>query len=380
MRHLAVVALLAAASCERSAPPPPAPTVVPSHAQAEAFAKAFEQAMATCAPAVNDMIDLDTLAKRGLVGRALKPDIARGILAGMRSAGTVRQMLCQQFPPNTSYTLLRVRDVAGAPRPLFRVVIGGEAGFNYQELELSLQADHQVRAVDMYIYTTGENLSLTLGQIINGAVNAGNHGTDIGDAGDAMKRMRGQMNSGDYAGARATLQAMPAEIRDTKGMRIALVQATMNLDEASYLAEIERYKKDFPDDASIDLVSIDGAFLKKDFPGVLAIVDHLDKRLGGDPYLDVLRANAHFVAGDAKAALVDARRATTREPTLRSAWVALAMLDANGGLGAEGVGALQHLATLGVAIDDAFFAANTGIAPLQRTPEFKSWRAAAQAK
>ncbi|MCE9578139.1 MAG: tetratricopeptide repeat protein [Deltaproteobacteria bacterium] len=371
MRSVLVAAVILTA-CSRGVPAPD-PVVVPTRAQADAFATKFAAAMSACAPELTNMFDIDQLARRALDGRGLPADAARGVVAGMKDSGSLLGVLCKQFPPGTHYTLLRVREVGGAPRPLYRVTLGGDGGTNYHEVELSVSPeDHQVRGIDMYIYSSGEKLSVSLGDMISQAMAASDRGNDIGATGVAMGRMREKFTRGDWAGARAELAGMPAELRKTKAMRLVAVQIAMNLDEAGYAAEIAGYQRDFPDDPSLDLVSIDGYFMKKDFAALRTALARLDQRVGGDPYLDVLRANADFLDGKPDAAIADARSATSREPTMPEGWINLARFEAALGHTTEAIAALDHLPGLGQALDDQFFIDSPGLAPIRETDEFKA--------
>lgn len=369
--RLVLAIAIALAACKRGVPPPD-PVKVPTRAQAEAFATRFAAAMNACTPELDQMFDVDQLARRALDGRNLAPDMAQGVLSGMRASGSLRTLLCKQFPPGSHYTLLRVRDVGGAPRPLFRVTLGGDAGTNYHELELSVGGDDQVHGVDLYVYASGEQFSASLGDMVTQALAATNRGGDIGATGDAMTRMREKFNRGDFAGAKAEMAGMPPELRQTKALRLIAVQIASNLDEAAYATEIAGYQRDFPDDPSLDLISIDGHFMKHDYAALRTTLDRLDKRLGGDPYLDAMRATADLLDGKGDDAVRHARSATEREPTMPEGWLTLARVHASLGHTADALTALDRLATLGQPLDEPFFTANPVLAPLRDTAEFKA--------
>jgi hypothetical protein len=69
--------------------------------------------------------------------------------------------------------------------------------------------------------------------------------------------------------------------------------------------------------------SIDALATRRDFPGALRAVDQLEKSVGGDPYLDVIRAGVHATRGDLQAARRSALRSIEREPTLLPGYLAL---------------------------------------------------------
>jgi hypothetical protein len=63
---------------------------------------------------------------------------------------------------------------------------------------------------------------------------------------------------------------------------------------------------------------IDGYYLKQRYGEAIAAIDRLDRDLNGDPYLDLLRANAYRLKGDESNAERYAQRAVEREPELAS--------------------------------------------------------------
>ncbi len=101
---------------------------------------------------------------------------------------------------------------------------------------------------------------------------------------------------------------------------IAIQAAQGTNDDALYLAEMERFRKDHPDDAAGDLVSMDYYHLKKQPDEVLKLADRLDKALGGDPYLSVVRVGALIDAKRFKEARTAAEKAVKDEPKLTQAY------------------------------------------------------------
>ena len=86
---------------------------------------------------------------------------------------------------------------------------------------------------------------------------------------------------------------------------------------------LEEFRQAHPKDPCLDLLLVDYYVLKKDFVRARESTDRLDKALGGDPYLDVLRDNLNVAAGDPKAARDLANRAINEEPGLVPAYLSL---------------------------------------------------------
>jgi predicted Zn-dependent protease len=69
----------------------------------------------------------------------------------------------------------------------------------------------------------------------------------------------------------------------------------------------------------LDLVSIDHYFLTKQYDKVLAVLDHIDSTIGGDPYLNIYRANTMIAQGKYNEALRYAKKASDGEKKTESA-------------------------------------------------------------
>ncbi len=134
---------------------------------------------------------------------------------------------------------------------------------------------------------------------------------------DKVKQMSEAVLDGRPRDALAIFDGLPDSLKHDKVVllvRLRTVQA-LDDDEACTKAIAEMHAL-FPDDPNTDLLSIDYYFLKKMTKEALEAIDRLDKSVGGDPYLDVLRANTHFQSGDLATAREDAERAVKREATL----------------------------------------------------------------
>jgi tetratricopeptide (TPR) repeat protein len=311
LRVALALLVVASVSCKDKTPPP-RKVSPPSMEEAEAFAKKFASSASPCDPAAIDAVfDQDTLVRRAVTGHKFSSRQFEQLRREAKSA--IGKSLCQQLE-HGSYTYLRTQLVDGTPRPLFRVV-DDSGGFNYHQLELDKQGA-EIRAVDLYIYVSGENMSETFGNLAKALVEAGNLKTNM-----SMQKMRKLMASGEYAEARQLLQELPAELRKTKAaMLIAVELSSESTEDPAYLAAIDAYAKAFPNDPSLDIVLLDGMFLRKKYAEALAIIDRLDKRVGGDAYLEVLRANMHIEGGKQAEGIAAAKRATERERTLEAAW------------------------------------------------------------
>lgn len=322
----ALLALLVLAACKRGSRPPDRMDPVTID-EARQFATAFGAALAPCDPTrVGALLDGDNLMRRA-VHKSKLPAKLRRQMSGAGDGAPIAGLLCQGIGEDATYVLLRIKEVDGQPRPLFRLI--ADDAVNYHELELGTsRKDHVVRVVDIRVYASGDLLSESMTQMFDQvavAMRAGGDPASIQRTTQALKEARVR---GDSEEVRRLLSTMPPELRNAKPMRLAELMVGPDLDEAVYAEIMERYRHDFPDDPSIDVVAVDYYYLKKDMAGVLGAIEKLDKLVGGDPYLDVLRANAYLLDTE-PAHLAEAerwaRKATEAEPALENAWWSLAV-------------------------------------------------------
>jgi hypothetical protein len=366
-----VVAVFVTACRHDPAPPPFEPV---GKGEAEAFGRLFATLLERCRPGeLAPRWNAEVTARRAVRDTKADGSIKDGLVAAF-TAERLWEGQCQGLKIGASKShYLGVREVAGTWRPLIRIL--GDNGLNYAELELG-RFPHGAMAVDATYYNTGEPLSRTLSRLMGSAQTAMDDGT-LGD-GQAMLRITQRAQAGDSAGALAIIQQLPPALRKDKAIMLMEVGLDPGDDEARYLAAIDRFEKAYPADPALDLVSIDGFFLRQDWRRMHANLDRLDRRVA-DPYLDVMRSLAYRQAGTLDKALAAAKRATAREPELRDAWdaqsqICIVMQDF-----ACAVGALEVLAKrFDAPTSEADVRALEGGAALVASDAWKAWQAAAK--
>jgi tetratricopeptide (TPR) repeat protein len=365
MRSTLVVvvwAALASSACKREVEPPK--VTPPTTEEADAFAKHFATVIGSCDESkLEPIVDYDTFGARAVSGYRLSQRELDVVRKELRRA--LVSTLCDQLA-GSDYKHLRTQTVNGTPRPLFRLV-DQEAAFNYHVLELG-KSGGKVRLVDMYLYTTGEDMTATLRDLIDRLKDHSGMSTKL-----TINRINQLRQDGKPAEARELLTQLPADVRKTKGVMLMDVMLA-DVDDPAYLEAIDKYSRAFPNDPSLDVVRLDALFLRKKYGEAHAIIDRIDKRVGGDAYLDTIRAGLHGEAGEHPQALAAAKRATEREPMLESAWWQLLT---------QQTGAKQYVeatATLDVLVekfdaefDEEMLAADERYTAFSQSQEFLAW-------
>jgi hypothetical protein len=233
-------------------------------AEANDLAGKFAAAMLPCDEAkLAELIDGEAMAQRAEQAAHSREGKLAGM--GLRDARTTAHFLCVGQASTEKYGLLHMKTVEGEPRPVMRrlaratlkpVVIVG-----YDELKLG-KAGGKVRVVDIYSYAQGAWMTETSAAGMDAMT-----GADVDKAlafANTMKRARELAAQGKPGAA---------------------------------LAALDELTRDYPDDPSLALMQIDGAFLRGDLDGALHAIDVLDQATGGDPFQDAVRAEVYLKRG-----------------------------------------------------------------------------------
>ncbi|MEO8706899.1 MAG: tetratricopeptide repeat protein [Kofleriaceae bacterium] len=369
MKHV-VVAVLAIAACKREAPPARALTS-PTLAEAEAFAKDFVTVMVPCnAAKLQGLIDTEILATRVLAGHDLSKAEADGFHAGFRT--TVGTQFCGGFGAgNPTYRYLRTQMIEGVPRPLFRVT--GDTGFNYHQLELDKDTG-KIKIADIYVYAIGEPLSQVLSATVKTLyLDTKSNPEEIKHQAEVVSEATKLLQVGQAKEALALIDQLPPEVRKLKMYKILELQASAG--DAERLRRVStEYETLFPNDPSYEIIMLEPLTAMKRFPEALALIDRLDKRVGGDPYLDGMRAHIYTETGKYPDAIAAAKRAVAGEPTIPDAyWMLVAAQTAN----KDFAGAIATLETvretLKLSVDAELLRSDERFVPLVESKEYAAW-------
>ena len=261
-----------------------------------------------------------------MINKAIPADARTGLEMDDFLRGT-RQGLELQISAIKSFKFLRVAQLDGQPCALLRVITTNGA-VNYQDVFLEHDTNGAVRIDDVYIYLTGEKMSETVRRLIIPILQQNNEsGLErlFGDSPDLIKYasqwrdMIYDVNHGRYQEGIEVYSQLPVSLQGEKFMLVEEMRAAQNVSRAKYLEAIELWRKRYPTDASVDLVSIDYYIYLKQYTEALELIDRLDQNVGGDPYLDQTRAGVYSLMKDSTNAEKYARSAVEREPDLITA-------------------------------------------------------------
>ena len=294
---------------EPPAAPPKAVTQGPriTLTEAAALGRALEQAVQhNNAAEFAKRLDLAAMVEHGMPenmrGTAQAKDVTLGILSTL--SGNLLNNLSAG-----DYRFLSVEETPEGATAHMRL-IPPDGSLNYHRLTIGRNAGQQPVAVDVYVYVTGEPLSHTLGRMV-GQLSGGSEASSLAVA-QGMQRASAALQAGKPATAEAILSALPPRWQKQKSimqMRIVAangvaaqkLQAGKPIGNA-YRRAVEAFQTTFPKADNLPLLLMDYHFLKQDYPKTAKAVDQLDQQVGGDPYLNLFRANIAIGQNDAEAA------------------------------------------------------------------------------
>jgi hypothetical protein len=355
--------------------------------QCRDWAQAFQRAIPReDMPSINRLVDWNALIEKATAWpnptatvRNNREQFILGVKDILESGQGMLGELLKALKPGATFRFLGCREIAGSRQAEFRML--ATKGVSYHSFRLANYADGSVRAVDWYVFLVGQWQSETLRQTFLPLANTWAKGgahliapaerefvTHMNDIG-AMTEAYGKK---DYRQILDIYRGLPDSVKKNRlafMLRLGAAQAVGGDEQRS---AIDDYRQFYPDDAAVDLLMLDDLLAKKSFDKALAGVERIDKAVGGDPHLKVIRARVFLKQGKLKDAQKMAEAAAAEEPTLKSAYyflVDLALKERNFAKTAELLSILEskcHVTFKDLTTVRAY-------AEFVKSPEYKAW-------
>jgi hypothetical protein len=301
------------------------------------FANALERGInAREGRVIDDHVDIDKLFERSTQGIPASQKFAEGFKKGMRGQGMqFGAQLVRFMDDSSTFKLLNLRTEKGRTRALYRSA--SDSGLNYIDFDLARNAKGEAVIIDIYPYMAGEYSSETLRRIYLAGVAEVEQGLLdklMGKEQEFLKNMPKMTQMGRLIQERKHQEAldmygqMAPSMQKHKSVMLMRLMASMQVGEAEYQKSIDDLEKTFPGDPSLDLISIDGHVMRKDYAAALRSLDRLDARVK-DPYLQFMRASV-VLGKENNEGVAEAKKylqlAIKEDVTLTQAWWALISL------------------------------------------------------
>lgn len=277
------------------------------------------------------------------------------------------------------YRALRIHRDGGQIRVLFRLVSSNGA-LNYHDWVLGLARDGKTVAIDCYVFLIGEMYSQNLRRsFLPLAHKSGGARVDTLSGPekefvahfDQFAQMGRYLREKNWRLALNTYKELPASVQESKPAMTMRLLATQSVSDAEYLATIDDFRKRYPNDPMIDLISVDAYILRKAYGQALESIDRVDKAIGGDPYLKVLRGNVLLREKKLDAARNMVQDAIAQDPQLLRGYYALIDISLARHDYADTVRWLKKAESMGVSFGDLTVV--TAFAEFVKSPEYQAW-------
>jgi hypothetical protein len=290
----------------------------------EVWGKKFEQAIASGnIQSPLKMVDFDSSARRSSAGVSSK-QFAAGLQRGMQDG--LKNIFKQFQTEGTSYAYRGVKQTEFGPAVLMRLLDAG-GGCNYHLWQMGRRPDGTLVAIDLYIFITGESFSDTMRRIAIISTPKDDRSflqrlvgveKEMANNQRAILELMQAAQKQDFQGILDSHKKLPEKIQNEKFFLIAKMGAASKIDDKEYFASLKALQKHYPNDASANLANIDLFFLQKKYDEMHTCINNLEKTVGKDAHLNMLRAVGFLAQEDASSAMKSIDESLAIEPNLET--------------------------------------------------------------
>ncbi|QDU55374.1 tetratricopeptide repeat protein [Aeoliella mucimassa] len=252
------------------------------------------------------MIDWDTMAMRATAGLDLsesdRTEVMNGLQVGMRSVGSFVTQIRRGGGNTADYQLVNILEKDGNRVVIFRA--SGDNGVNYHQYTLQ-RVDGQLKAVDLYVFLTGETITETWRRGLlphvaemnkNWLQRATSKESAYVQSIDKVSQFQNLVLSGQSdAQAWNLFYSLPEEVRFSKGMLIQAYALSNRTGEDKIMEISNAIRTHHSDATGLELMLIDSLLIAEKYDEALQALDAVDQAVGGDPYVDALRGNTYLL-------------------------------------------------------------------------------------
>lgn len=256
----------------------------------------------------NKVYDMQALAKRFLIEKDNEKvkTFNKGFIRGFSTKFKFGNVMLEHIKAGASYDFMRVEKVSANQFYIFFRLYN--EGINYHK-HLVVFKEGKPKIIDTYVYITGEYLSDTFRSIYNSALGSQSFLKKLLFKDNTLKDleqltvMKKLKDKGDFKGVEAAYQKLSKNARGKKITKILRLLAAQKLSEKLYGEVIKDYETSFPNDPSLYLVSLDGLIMAQKYDKAIAAINTLDKLIGGDEFLNLVRGNLYYMKSDKEKAI-----------------------------------------------------------------------------
>jgi hypothetical protein len=286
---------------------------------------------------LHELMRYDEIVDRSMDGLEIPRDLRRSLLEKMKKLEIppFATAIVDAVRNGASYKLQAIDADAKPPRVRMRLAM--QSAINYHEIHLTRHSNGQVVAHDTYVMLTGELISDTSrrGFLLAMPLQPGNaQGADREYLDNIQKlvAMARAHKQGLAKEAIAQYRQLPQSLQRNKALRLMMIDLASSLGNEEYVRLVEDFRRDYPDEPAVDLISLQYLRQTKKYDEYLKCMERVEKSVGGDAYLDAARAETMIEADRRDDARRFSEKAVAQDASLRDGYVTrvrVAMLDKN---------------------------------------------------
>lgn len=216
-----------------------------------------------------------------------------GFKEGFLKAYDFGKILCASIGNEGAYKFMKILEKGDTITAFFRS--SSEFGLNYHELKIVPNTIGNLTLIDMYSYSDGDIFSQSIRRlyILNLVAESETFTHPLAEHLPAINEIAVLADAGDFELAFEKSAKLPPVVQEEKIVQLIQLQLanSLSLDKLDSLKQL--FIEKYPNDKLIYLKSMEMAFERQDFDAIMENIDELNKQIGGDPYLKLIKAGVY---------------------------------------------------------------------------------------
>ena len=250
-------------------------------------------------------------------------EFAKGYVIGAKQS--IGKLFDQFVVSDYTFTGLK-RSKSGVQKAVFRITPPA-GGVSYHLWDVEKTSSGKLIGKDIFVVAQGERMSSTMRRIAILVCPKDDRsfleklvGKEKSLAGHHLVAWEVLQNHNrrNFEAAISAYEKLPAQLKNSKTFKLVQVMSFAQVPkwEERYMKSIEEYQELFPDDPSVDLVSLDLLMLRGEHEKADAAIDRIEEVVGNDGFLTSIRGNNYNFAGEKEKAIKKFKEAIELEPQL----------------------------------------------------------------
>ena len=268
------------------------------------FAKELEESIANMdAIRTDQLVNMEFISELAL--REVEyPDQVKQIYLEAASKQSMCASLIEQVRNLGAYRFLKLKKVGNAYDPIFRLV-SQDGGVSYHEFKLTLNRNGQPIAADFYTTAVGTWTQEEIVSNMMSQLHVRGESIEISDLGklfqahsSTFSKMLHAVNTGEELDeALEEFRKIPEKLYEDRRFLTMAIAIASRISQEELKVEVERFNRFISDESFLDPFLVDLLIRQEKTDEALEVIQRMDDRIGGDIFLDFLRANAFLASG-----------------------------------------------------------------------------------